>query len=533
MYLYEINKLLQPTGTPRQLAPFAIIVFTQNGAYHPLVDAAPLPTPVKFNTPQASPQPAEGKSRLQQIINTINSRSDPPGVTTDCVRGPESPLAAAKAPVSPGQLSDQGHYLEGMPITMSAPQLAAAPPTVCNGKLMNPELEKNQELKRIVDQINARLESDLHKAAVVDPHGHGMLPTTGMTVLPPGGGGSVRSPVEVATMAPPMAGLPALQTAPPAGLGLLPRTHSLGLPPNMAHMNPLDNTHLLSMQNPSLLTPQNGLMSHQPTMIPFPSASGLGQPITSDGLIAVSRAPHLSQLRSLSCPPTPDLQFVTSSGLPPSAPTMLMGGTNAYAPLPAVHVSVPSAGLFNAMPGAYVSAPAMPSYAVQDTALLSNIVGKDLYKFNYGHLQAAASAQHNLVMPEEGYYDPYYKLQMNELQTVALQNSQLLSQGLLLRQPLKRTLAASPYTADAVKKPKYCWSPCLVGLTTVLWVPPHLMCHGGYTADNDTKSYFVQVISFCSRSSVSGTSFDHPGSVVIIPECSSLSYACIVHGSFY
>lgn len=469
VYLYEINKLLQPTGSPRQLVPYAIIVFTQNGAYHPLVDAAPLPTQVSFNTPQASPQPADGKSRLQQIINTINSRGDPPGVTTDSVCGPESPLAAAKAPVSPSELSDQGRYLEGMPITMSAPPLVGAPPTVCNGKLLNPELEKNQELKRIVDQINARLESDVHKASIVDPHGHSTMPSAGLSVLPPGGGGGVRSPVEVAAMAPPMTGLPGLQTATPAGLGLLSRAHTLGMPANMAAMNPMDNpAHLMPMQSPSLLTTQNGLMSHQPTMIPFPSATNLGQPISSDGLVTVSRSPHLSQLRSISCPPNPDLQFMTAGGLPPSAPTMLMGSANAYASLPAVHVSVPSlapsAGLFNTIqgPGAYVSAPAMPSYAVQDTALLSSIVGKDLYKFNYGHAQAAAAAaaavttQQNLMLPEESYYDPYYKLQMNELQAVALQNSQLLSQGMLLRQPLKRTLAASAYSQEAVKKPKYC-----------------------------------------------------------------------------
>ena len=456
MYLYEINKLLQPTATPRQLVPFAIVVFTHNGAYQLLVDALPVTLSPKFNTPQASPQPADSASRLQQIINTINSRGDPPCVATDCAHGTESPLAAAKAPMSPSQLSEQGRYLEGMPITMSAlPLVDGVCPAVCNGKLLNPELEKNQELRRIVDQINARLESDVHN--VVDRHG--TPPTAALTVIPSG----MRSPFEVAAMPPPMSGRPSLQTSTPVGLGLLSRAQALSLPANMATISSMDNPgHLHPMQSSSLLTtPQNRLMSHQPTMIPFPSAANLGQQICSDGLIAVSRAPNLSQLRSISCPPTPDLQFVASSGLAPSAATMLMGGTNAYAPLSAVHISVPSlassAGLFNAVPGAgpYMSAHALPNYAVQDTALLSSVVGKDLYKFNYGHAQAAAVPPQNLMLPEDNYYDPYYKLQMNELQAVALQNSQLFNQAVMMRQTIKRTLNVSGYCQDAAKKPKY------------------------------------------------------------------------------
>ena len=406
----------------------------------------------KLNTPQASPQPADSTSRLQQIINTINSRGDPPGVATDCTHGPESPLAAAKAPMSPSQLSEQGRYLEGMPITMSAlPLVGAVSPAVC--KLLNPELEKNQELRRIVDQINARLESDtVHK--VVDRHA--TPPTAALTIIPPG----MRSPFEMAAMARPMVGLPALHTSSPAGLGLLSRAQALCLPTNMAAISSMDNpAHLLPMHSSSLLTTQNGLMSHQPTMIPFPSAANLGPQIGSDGLIAVSHAPSLSQLRSISCPPTADLQFV--GGLPPSAATMLMGGTNAYAPLPAVHVPVsslaPSAGLYSAVPGAgpYMSAHALPNYAVQDTALLSSVVGKDLYKFNYGHAQAAAVPPHNLMLPEDNYVDPYYKLQMNELQAVALQNSQLFNEAVMMRQTIKRTLTVSGYGQDAAKKTKY------------------------------------------------------------------------------
>ena len=41
MYLFEINKLLQPVLRPRQVLPYAILTFTQNGSYIPAIDAEP------------------------------------------------------------------------------------------------------------------------------------------------------------------------------------------------------------------------------------------------------------------------------------------------------------------------------------------------------------------------------------------------------------------------------------------------------------------------------------------------------------
>ncbi len=41
IYAYEINKLLQPSTRPRQIFPYAVITYTENGAYVPAVDAKP------------------------------------------------------------------------------------------------------------------------------------------------------------------------------------------------------------------------------------------------------------------------------------------------------------------------------------------------------------------------------------------------------------------------------------------------------------------------------------------------------------
>ena len=61
MYLFEINKLLQPVLRPRQVLPFAILTFTQNGTYIPAIDAEP-----------TAEQRMACNARLQQAVAQLN-----------------------------------------------------------------------------------------------------------------------------------------------------------------------------------------------------------------------------------------------------------------------------------------------------------------------------------------------------------------------------------------------------------------------------------------------------------------------------
>ena len=57
IYLYEINKLLQPSARPRQVLPYAVLTFTLQGAYLAAVDAEP-----------TAEQRLASAARLQQAV---------------------------------------------------------------------------------------------------------------------------------------------------------------------------------------------------------------------------------------------------------------------------------------------------------------------------------------------------------------------------------------------------------------------------------------------------------------------------------
>ena len=57
IYLYEINKLLQPSARPRQVLPYAVLTFTLPGAYLAAVDAEP-----------TAEQRLASAARLQQAV---------------------------------------------------------------------------------------------------------------------------------------------------------------------------------------------------------------------------------------------------------------------------------------------------------------------------------------------------------------------------------------------------------------------------------------------------------------------------------
>ena len=161
MYLYEINKLLQPASHPRQVLPYAIVSYTQDGVYLPSIDAEPTPA-----------EKLAGNPRLQSIVKAINSKND----------GPPTPGAS---PALPGASNGNGLITtigRPSPANSLSPGGSISPtegPPLINTELaakyglnglvkmatmpgQNGQVSEgaNPALNRIVSQINARLDAE-------------------------------------------------------------------------------------------------------------------------------------------------------------------------------------------------------------------------------------------------------------------------------------------------------------------------------------------------------------------------------------
>ena len=265
---------MQPSTRPRQVFPYAVVTYTENGAYVPLVDAKP-----------TAKEKLAGNPRLQEIIKAINAKADatknsagkngtpatPTSPSAGHLQGPSiitgspSPSSSAGSPgglqVAPGP---QSPPIPSHPVANGSVTI----PTVINGHINGfpgmtlmgrpapeiPGVDTNPQLKAIISQINARLEAEQKvRPGIISgatTKGDGLLPS------PP-----------VASATPP--GPPVLPV--PASIALNARPASTdGL---LTAMTPLPPT-----ANPSI---QPGALVSQRVGLQLPEAALKGAPLTA------------------------------------------------------------------------------------------------------------------------------------------------------------------------------------------------------------------------------------------------------------
>ncbi len=405
IYAYEINKLLQPSTRPRQIFPYAVVTYTENGAYVPAVDAKP-----------TAKEKLAGNPRLQEIIKAINAKAESskaagksggspsatPGVAPSAgllqgpaiIAGSPSPTASAGSPGASAVLG--GAMLPGLappPPCPQSPQLPCGPPimnggpgsstipTVINGQLngagshpglpgmtplghpgiaLAPGMDTNPQLKAIISQINARLESEQKLkpgvvpavpgapigGAGVAPKGDGLLPSPPLpSATPPG---QPVLPVSVGALARPPSqdGIYSASVAPPSSVALQPGLMSLpgqlagqrmlGLPETALKGAPL--TAFPPATNPAL---------PQPAAAQFPGGVAAAMSTSAQTLLAARKNPLTID------PLTGQYQF--SAGLQQAAALQGLSAAGAAPRLTAQ--ALPTAGLPHGMPLA-----TMPTY---------------------------------------------------------------------------------------------------------------------------------------------------------------------------
>lgn len=146
MYLYEINKLLQPASCPRHILPYAVVTYTPDGAYNSAIDAEPTGAEKLASNPQ-----------LQLIIKQINARGDIPLESTPSL-----------APSCSGKLGTNSRPATSTQqvIGSSSGQfgMAAAAALGSAAKANEPsDPTKNSEsakLQRVISELNAKLGAD-------------------------------------------------------------------------------------------------------------------------------------------------------------------------------------------------------------------------------------------------------------------------------------------------------------------------------------------------------------------------------------
>ena len=254
---------MQPSTRPRQVYPYAVVTYTENGAYVPLVDAKP-----------TAKEKLAGNPRLQEIIKAINSKAD----ATKTAAGKNGAPATQASPHlghvqgpsiitgSPSPSSSAGSP-GGLPLVPGpqSPPIPSHPvangtvtiPTVINGHLNGfpgmtlmgrpgPEIagvDTNPQLKAIISQINARLEAEQKVRPGIIPaatsKGDGLLPSPSVASATPPGGPVHQVPVSIALNARPASTdglLTAMTPMPPTTNptiqpgGLVPQRMGLHLP---------------------------------------------------------------------------------------------------------------------------------------------------------------------------------------------------------------------------------------------------------------------------------------------------------------
>lgn len=149
VYLYEINKLLQPSARPRQVLPYAVVTYTENGVYLPAIDVKP-----------TAKEKLAGNPRLQEIIKAINckqSSSSPDTVTTPDKEGIlQGPVDAQLSPLKP---IPSAAMATGMPVTLNNGLKPLNGMIATNGVKM-PDSDRNSQLQLIISQINSKFDTD-------------------------------------------------------------------------------------------------------------------------------------------------------------------------------------------------------------------------------------------------------------------------------------------------------------------------------------------------------------------------------------
>lgn len=273
MYLYEINKLLQPSARPRQAIPYAVITYTEGGLHTSAVDAK-----------ASMKDQIAGNPRLQEIIKAINAKANPSvlaKVGTGLVSSsPNSPIsgAAVNIPVNGQSGNNNGSSMSpppggtpNMPLFNVAPYQPGAELNGTNGHdkpnglchhhhhhhpgLTNPQVTQNTQLMDVLKKINARLAAEENKKIVSNAQA-----LQGSNVVAGAGLPGIRSPFG-------MPGNVGLTGAAAAHTGINGTTPFMGLGgprPNMANMNSMNSMNGMNQVSLASRTPSLGIGQGSP-----------------------------------------------------------------------------------------------------------------------------------------------------------------------------------------------------------------------------------------------------------------------------
>ena len=397
VYLYEINKLLQPCSRPRQAHPYAIVSYTVGGQYLPAIDAR-----------ATSAEKLASNPRLQHIVSAINSKTEgssdsktPPGVAAGLSVAIDAKSGVSPQPgvVAPGVAGMSANGLGGMGVSpVLSPGMS---PVSSLGRASNsgsrsshspsPEVtEGNQSLNRVISQINARLKAEERSIKQSNMANGGSHLVNGASHLVNGGSHLVNGG---STAAPPH---PQPQVSSPLPMAPTPGV----IPAGLLRCLPQPGIG----QNGLLPSPQSHPHTHPHPQLSLPKMTGMGLP----GMLphALTRSAPLG-----------------ARHMAPDVTSAIMPGTTSAITLPA-HNFVSQGYLGGATPGL---TPANPWQA------------KDVVKIDYGQqsamLGAAAMSPHIPATHMMTYPSPAIVLNQ-------------------LNQPMKRQLAPDPYRLDE-KRMKY------------------------------------------------------------------------------
>ena len=131
IYLYEINKLLQPSARPRQVLPYAVLTFTLQGAYLAAVDAEP-----------TAEQRLASAARLQQAVaQQLNNNVIGESVTAAAAATPGFP-----APGTPGLMA-------GIPLAqVSSPSTVMQPVSLASRTTPTTQSTPQKKIARVQPQ---------------------------------------------------------------------------------------------------------------------------------------------------------------------------------------------------------------------------------------------------------------------------------------------------------------------------------------------------------------------------------------------
>ncbi|KAK2168273.1 hypothetical protein LSH36_18g00030 [Paralvinella palmiformis] len=429
VYLYEINKLLQPASRPRQVMPYAVVHFTEEGLYTPLIDAE-----------ATSAEKLADNPRLQQIVNAINSKDkengdEIPPVGIAPVQGAVSGLPAPIPVIGVGQVNSapslSPNALPGRPLVGAAKGsvMLSSPSPALVSNMDQPAVPNNQ-LRQAISQLTAKLEAEerTKKAAGSDIITSQVktMPTVPRAAVPPGL--AVRMPRMAASPGLGTPGLPSpvhggsLQGAPALPQAANPALHLstpvgayLGNISNMPLQSSVINPAMLGMagHNQAAMMAvgatlgHNGIIPGTTTLPPgfaLPSPAGVPKAPpanhTMHGASILGSMPPQGMARSsplVSMPAarslTPDLQSPLHAGGMPAAGFLQPNGASTFSAQPVYNPGI----IFSSSPVTYSAlhqtqlAPGYSTAGISGTGLVPGYGGveqqlaltKDAIKFEY------------------------------------------------------------------------------------------------------------------------------------------------------